>query len=394
MEKFKRRIFTIIQIGNKKDLPSRFFDIFIAFAISLNLFVTIFETFDEATPYLPILKAVELLTTLIFALEYLLRLWTAEYLYPDKTRWKAMLAFCLSFFGIIDFLSFFPYFLPIMFPQGAVAFRIFRVIRIFRLFRINTQYDAFNVIVNVLNEKKNQIFSSICMILILMVASSLCMYSLEHEAQPEQFQNAFSGIWWSMSTLLTVGYGDIYPITTLGKLMAIVIAFLGVGMVAIPTGIISAGFVEQYSKLKTMAFHSEERDLKFVTSTIYDKHPWNHRPLKELVFPPQLLLIMVKRKDNVIIPKGDLILKTGDTLVLGAKNFKDENDINIREIIIKEQHPWIGLQIHELDISRLDLIVMIRRKNKVIIPNGSTFIMKGDAVQIYSKRDKFDETDY
>ena len=73
-----------------------------------------------------------------------------------------------------------------------------------------------------------------------MLASSLCMYSLEHEAQPEVFSNAFSGIWWAASTLLTVGYGDIYPITTLGKMFGIFITFLGVGMVAIPTGIISA----------------------------------------------------------------------------------------------------------------------------------------------------------
>ena len=91
------------------------------------------------------------------------------------------------------------------------------------------------------------------MIVMLMIASSLCMYSIEHNAQPEAFKNAFSGIWWSVSTLLTVGYGDIYPITTLGKFMAIVIAFLGVGMVAIPTGIISAGFVEHYSRIKQLA---------------------------------------------------------------------------------------------------------------------------------------------
>ena len=88
------------------------------------------------------------------------------------------------------------------------------------------------------------------MILILMVSSSLCMYSLENEAQPEVFQNAFSGIWCAASTLLTVGYGDIYPITFLGKLLGIFITFLGVGMVAIPTGIISAGFVDQYSNIK------------------------------------------------------------------------------------------------------------------------------------------------
>ena len=391
MEKLRRQVFDTIQIGNKRNLVSRIFDWVIVISIFANLFAIIFETFDEAAPYMNLLRAVEFITTIIFTIEYFLRLWTAKYLYPEKSSRKAALAFAFSFFGVVDFLTFFPYFLPFVFPRGAVAFRIFRVFRILRLFQINTQYDAFNVIVNVLNEKKSQIFYSVCMISILMLASSLCMYSLEHEAQPEQFKNAFSGIWWSMSTLLTVGYGDIYPITTLGKLMAIIIAFLGVGMVAIPTGIISAGFVEQYSKLKTIAFHSEERDLKFVTSTIYDTHPWNHSAVSDLVFPPQLLLVMVKRNANVIVPKGDFILKTGDVMVIGAKNFKDEADIHLKEIIIKQQHPWVGMQVKELDISRQELIVMIRRKNKVIIPNGSTFILKGDAVQIYSKKEHWED---
>ena len=79
---------------------------------------------------------------------------------------------------------------------------------------------------NVLNDKKNQLISSICLILIFMVAASLCMYSLEHEAQPEQFANAFSGIWWAASTLLTVGYGDIYPVTIMGKIFGIFIGIL------------------------------------------------------------------------------------------------------------------------------------------------------------------------
>lgn len=391
MRKIKRHIFDTIQIGNKHNLVSRAFDWLIVVAIFLNIFSIIMGTFEEAEPYMPILKIIELVTVIIFAIEYLLRLWTADYLYPEKKKWKAVLAFAFSIFGLIDLLSFFPYFLPVLFPKGAVAFRMFRVIRIFRLFRINTQYDAFNVIINVLNEKKGQIFYSVCMICILIIASSLCMYSLEHEAQPEQFKNAFSGIWWSVSTLLTVGYGDIYPVTTLGRIMAIIIAFLGVGLVAIPTGIISAGFVEQYTKLKTMAYHSEEHDIKFVTSTIYDNHPWNGKAIKDLVFPPQLLLVMARRRNEVIIPRGDFILKTGDVLVIGAKNFKDEGDIHLREVIIKEKNPWIGLQIHELDISRQDLIVMIRRKNKVIIPNGSTFIMKGDAVHIYSKKERLSD---
>lgn len=394
MEKIRRKIFDIIQIGNKSDLLSRVFDVVIVISIFANLFVVIFETYEESAPYLPILRVIEFITIFIFVIEYILRLWTADFLYPEKSRSKAVWTFVFSFFGVIDFLTFFPYFLPFVFPRGAVAFRIFRVIRIFRLFQINKQYDAFNVIIDVLNDKKTQIFSSVCIIGILMVASSLCMYSLEHEAQPEQFKNAFSGIWWAMSTLLTVGYGDIYPITTAGKWMAIVIAFLGVGLVAIPTGIISAGFVEHYSKLKTIAFHSEERDLKFVTSTIYDKHPWNGKAIRDIVFPPQLLLVMVKRKQEVLVPKGDFVLKTGDILVIGAKNFKEEEDIHLREIVVKEKHPWIGQQIKELDISRQELIVMIQRKNKVIIPNGATFIMKGDAVHIYSQKEHVEEMEF
>ena len=98
-----------------------------------------------------------------------------------------------------------------------------RVVRIFHLFRLNARYDSFNVITAVLYEKRNQIMSSVFIVLILMLASSLSMYSVEHDAQPDVFRNAFSGIWWSKSTLLTVGYGDIYPITTLGRIMAICI---------------------------------------------------------------------------------------------------------------------------------------------------------------------------
>ena len=88
------------------------------------------------------------------------------------------------------------------------------------------------------------------MIAMIMLGASLCMYGFEHDVQPDVFENAFSGIWWAMSTVLTVGYGDIYPITVGGKIVAILIALLGVCAVAIPTGVISAGFVEYYARLR------------------------------------------------------------------------------------------------------------------------------------------------
>ena len=286
MEKTKKRIFHIIQIGTNDDFLSRAFDIFIVVMIFLNLFVTLFATFDVADNYKAVINVIEWVTVIIFTIEYLLRLWTASYLFPKKSFWGAKLAFVVSFYGLIDLLSILPTYLPIVFPAGAVAFRMFRVIRIFRLFKINAKYDAFNVITDVLKEKRKQLFSSLIMILILMIAASLCMYSLENEAQPGVFKNAFSGIWWAASTILTIGYGDIAPITTGGKIMSMIISFLGVGMVAVPTGIISAGFVEQYQKVKRFMDESEVRQLRFVTSQINTGHAWNGKMVKDIVFPP------------------------------------------------------------------------------------------------------------
>ena len=213
----KRKIFDIIQIGNVGDLPSRLFDILLTVVIVASLAATIMSTYGEFSKYQAALDAIELVTVILFTIEYILRVWTSDILYPDKSRVAAAFAFIFSVSGIVDLLTFFPYYLPIFFPAGAVAFRMFRVIRIFRLFSINSRYDAFSVILDVLYEKKKQIFSSVIMVLILMIASSLCMYSLEHEAQPDTFKNAFSGIWWSASTLLTIGYSDLIPRSRNGR---------------------------------------------------------------------------------------------------------------------------------------------------------------------------------
>ena len=200
----KKRVFEIIQIGNGTDFPSLFFDIFIVIVILLNIAVTFVQTFDGAAAFASILDVLECVTIFIFLAEYILRVWTAEYLYPNKSRGKSILKFVVSFYGVVDLMTILPYFLPFVFPSGAVAFRMFRVVRILHLFRVNSRYDAFNVITAVLKEKRNQLLSSIFLILVMLLASSLCMYGLEHEAQPENFSNAFSGIWWSVSTLLSV----------------------------------------------------------------------------------------------------------------------------------------------------------------------------------------------
>ena len=233
-----------MQISKKDDAPSMAFDIVLVLVIFTNIAAMFLQTFSSMSEYHDVFKVIEYVTVGFFCVEYLLRIATADFLYPEKSKGKAVLRFLFSFDGIVDLLTI----IPAFFLTGFVVFRMLRVVRIFHLFRINSQYDSFNVIKNVLYSKRNQIFSSVFIIVILMLASSLGIYSVEHDAQPDVYENAFSGIWWSVSAMLTVGYGDIYPITIVGQIMAIIIAFLGVGVVAIPTGIISAGFVEQYQK--------------------------------------------------------------------------------------------------------------------------------------------------
>ena len=313
----KERIFNIIQIGKKDDFASRAFDIFITVIISLNILVMILETYSNLAPYYPLLDKIAFVTIIIFSIEYILRIWTADLLHPEVSKPKAVLKFLISYDGIVDLFTILPFF----FLSGFVAFRILRIIRIFHLFRINGQYDSFAVIFSVLSEKKNQIMSSVVIVLILMLASSIGVYYAEHDYQPEIFRNAFSGIWWSVSTLLTVGYGDIYPITVAGRIMAIVTAFLGVGVVAIPTGIISAGFVEHYSKVKLLDNFAKDEHIDLLTVTINDAHCWKGLNIAEIGTPDHFVPAFVMRDGEALIPTPDLQLKIGDTVVLAADSY-------------------------------------------------------------------------
>lgn len=382
VQKIKKRVFEIIQIGNRADVPSLIFDVFIVCLIVLNIGITFCQTFAQLARYSALLQTAELVTILIFTVEYLLRLWTAEYLYPELGHGRARLKFALSFYGVVDLLTILPYFLPFVFPSGAVAFRMFRVVRILRLFRVNAKYDAFHVITTVLKEKRNQLMYSIFLVLVLMMASSLCMYGLEHEAQPEHFSNAFSGIWWSVSTLLTVGYGDIYPITVGGQIMAIVIAFLGVGMVAIPTGIISAGFVEYYTSIKEGTVASLDAD--FVTLEITLGHPLAGQALKQVTLPQGLYVATVLRGREVLIPHGDMKVQAGDVMVLGSM-CRVRIEASLEEVTIEREHPWIDMQIRDLDISQRSHVIMLKRGNKNIPPQEDSRIREGDVVLIYHR---------
>lgn len=386
LEQRKKRIFEIIEVGAPGDYVSRVYDFTGAIAIILNLAVSIIATFAELRmAYGTILGVVERITVAFFAVDYLLRVWTAKYLRPDQTVGRATWRYLVSFTGLVDLFSFLPYYMPFFFPAGAAAFRMMRVVRIFRLFRINAYFDSINVITAVISSKKQQIISSVYIIVVLMLGSSLCMYSLEHEAQPEVFANAFSGLWWSVSTLLTVGYGDIYPITTAGQLVGIVITVLGVGMVAIPTGIISAGFVEQYSRLKRISELAQESDINFIKVRLQKNDEWVGKTITEIQPPHGMIVAAIQRKQEIVVPRGNVMLMDNDILVLGAIPRNDNQHIELKEIVLRKQHPWNGQYIRDLDISRQTVIVMIKRDGKRLIPKGDQQLLAGDRVTMYTQ---------
>lgn len=381
----RRRVFKMVSVGVMDDAINSMYDVISISALILNLSVTIMNTFTQLEiRFGTVFNYIEAATIAFFAVDYFLRLYTAKCLYPAKNEIMAVLSYAISFSGIVDMLSFLPYYLPTFFPAGAAVFKMFRVARILRLFRINAYYDSLNVITEVILRKKQQLLSSFFIIIVLMLASSLCMYSLENQAQPEVFKDAFSGIWWAVSTLLTVGYGDIYPITPIGRLMGIIIAFLGVTIIAIPTGIISAGFVEQYSKFQSFD-NGTEANVHFIKINLIQGDKWIGQKICDLSLPRGVIVAVVQRDNETIVPRGNLRLRQGDKLIMGADSIKGDKPVYLKEITLKKNHRWNGQSIKDLNISRQSFIIMIKRGDQTIIPYGDLILQQNDVIIIYSK---------
>ena len=306
----KQKIHDILQIGDKDNMPSLIFDYVLMANIILNILVVVLETFDEFSAYSGLFRIIEIVTTMFFCVEYVLRIWTADLLYTESSSAKAKAQFIFSFDGLVCLFTI----IPVFFFSGMVVFRMLRVVRILHLFRINKKYDSFNIIASVIKEKSRQILSSLFIIFVLMLAGSICMYSAEHAAQPEVFKNAFSGFWWSVTTILTIGYGDIYPVTTTGTILATILSFLGVGAVAIPTGIISAGFVERFSRdaNETKQF----TDVEHIGEIYVDENSeLLYKTIDEIQKEYNMMVYLVIRDDLSILAERSLEVYEGDILV-------------------------------------------------------------------------------
>ena len=231
----KQRIKSVVEYNDNK--LSKAFAFFIQFLILLSIVTFSVETIPDLTPRtIKVLHLVELICVTIFTIEYILRIYVAD----SKPR------FIFSFFGLIDLLAILPFYLS--FGVDLRSLRALRFIRLFRILKLARYNRAIKEFTSAVKVAKEQIFLFMFITFILIYLSAVGIYYFENEAQPEHFSSIFDSLWWAIITLTTVGYGDVYPITVGGRVFTFCILLIGLGIVAIPTGIISSALMKSIDR--------------------------------------------------------------------------------------------------------------------------------------------------
>jgi voltage-gated potassium channel len=233
-------------VAHPGDAESRRFDIFMLTLISLNVLAVMLETVPfvsaEFGTYLHIF---DLFSVGVFSVEYGLRLWTITLDEHYKKPLLGRIRFAVTPLALVDLFAILPFYIPFLIPLDLRFIRILRLLRIGRVLKMGRYSESIQTFERVFNRKKEELAMALFLIVILLVISSSVMYYAESAAQPDKFGSIPEAMWWGIITLATVGYGDVYPVTFLGKVMGGIVALLGVAVYALPTGILAAGFAEE-----------------------------------------------------------------------------------------------------------------------------------------------------
>lgn len=248
----KHRISEILEPESRGDIYCRGFNIFIITLIILNVFAVALETVHEIFQnYSQPFRAFEIFSMIVFSVEYVLRIWTAvvkdEYRHPVTGRLRYMVTPA----AIIDLIVILPFYLPLLLNIDLRFLRLLRLLRLFALFKMARYSHSMVLLRDVLRDTREELLIVLGIIMGMLFVASGVIYIFEHQAQPEKFSSIFSAMWWAVSTMTTVGYGDVYPITVFGKFFGGFVSILGLGTFGLPVGIIAYGFVETLQKQKS-----------------------------------------------------------------------------------------------------------------------------------------------
>lgn len=219
--------------------------------ICLNTLAVIVETIDRVySQYSKAFRSFELFSIFFFSIEYILRVWSITENQHYRHAVGGRIKYMLTAGALVDLFAVVPFYLPFTMLMDLRFIRIFRLVRFLRFFKLGRYMNAGKLMMRVFKSKKEELVLSFFMTMFLIIMSASIMYFVEHDAQPDKFSSIPETMWWSVATLTTVGYGDVYPVTITGKILASFISILGIGMFALPAGILASGFSEEFKLAK------------------------------------------------------------------------------------------------------------------------------------------------
>jgi voltage-gated potassium channel len=241
----RKRAQEIVELARPGDRGSKVFDVFIITLIGLNVLAIVLGSVkDIYTDYQAFFNGFEVFSVVIFSIEYLLRMWacveesSGRYIHPVKGR----LRFAFTPMALIDLVAILPFYLGMF---VSLDLRFLRALRLVRILKLTRYSSAINLLLNVFKEEAPSFGAALFILVIILVFASTGIFLFEHEMQPETFSSIPAALWWAVATLTTVGYGDVIPITTGGKIFGIGVMIVGIGMVALPAGILASAFSQQ-----------------------------------------------------------------------------------------------------------------------------------------------------
>lgn len=208
---------------------------------TLEVFVS---TFDGAEQHFGgLLKFIDIFTTVVFTIEVTLRIWCADLLDPKYKGFWGRVRYCFSFYGLIDILSTYPFYISLFLP---IPYSLLKVLRVARLMRVFRYMHSFKLLANAFRSKKSELLVSMQFLVIITVILSFVLFFVEHEAQPEAYNNGWYSVVWAFAQYVgdPGGFGEYPPITTVGQIIAFIVGILGIAMFAVPAGLIGSGFTE------------------------------------------------------------------------------------------------------------------------------------------------------
>jgi voltage-gated potassium channel len=242
----RQRLWRLLEDRPTRDRRALIIDQVILWLIVINITAVILESEPSlSVRHLELFFLVNIVSVAVFTVEYLLRVWVSVEAWPELSPLRARLRYMRSPMAVIDLLAILPFYLGTLL---GIDLRMLRALRLLRILKLTRYFSGITVLTDVLRAEARPMGAALMVMLVLLILASSGIYWAEHLAQPEVFRSIPASMWWTMVTLTTVGYGDVVPVTTLGRLMGAIIMLLGIGMVALPAGMLASRFSDELHK--------------------------------------------------------------------------------------------------------------------------------------------------